>query len=90
MFRSCTSSFLSVLLIRMQKFCRTNLFLAEVLIVLGPCRTCAPYPDSSVDGRKITIQQYNEAINELVVDSGVSVVPPDFYGYFEAHPEEFF
>jgi lysophospholipase L1-like esterase len=34
------------------------------------------------------IQQYNQAIDELRVSNNISVVAPDFYAWFQAHPEE--
>jgi lysophospholipase L1-like esterase len=34
------------------------------------------------------IQEYNVVIDELVLTNNISVVPPDFYGYFQAHQAE--
>jgi lysophospholipase L1-like esterase len=36
------------------------------------------------------IRQYNQAIDELVADplNGISVVPPDFYGWFQSHTSQ--
>ena len=37
-----------------------------------------------------SIQEYNVVIDELVAANGISITPPDFYGYFFGHPEELF
>jgi lysophospholipase L1-like esterase len=34
------------------------------------------------------IQEYNQAIDELVAANGIPVVPPDFYTHFETHQNE--
>jgi lysophospholipase L1-like esterase len=34
------------------------------------------------------IQEYNVVIDELVLTNNISVVPPDFYAYFQAHQGE--
>ena len=34
------------------------------------------------------IQEYNQAIDELVSTNGISIVPPDFYTHFETHQSE--
>lgn len=45
-----------------------------------------PYStDGSIDAM---IQQYNQAIDELVAENGISVVPPNFYSHFQAHPDQ--
>lgn len=37
--------------------------------------------------RNQLIEKYNEVIDELVSDNGINIKPPDFYGFFKAHPE---
>ena len=34
------------------------------------------------------IQEYNQAIDELVAENGISVAPPDFYAWFQSHPSQ--
>jgi lysophospholipase L1-like esterase len=41
---------------------------------------------ASFDDR--AVQEYNMVIDELVAENGISVAPPDFYGWFRSHPEE--
>jgi len=44
-----------------------------------------PYSSSpAVDDSRI--QAYNVAIDQLVVENGILVTPPDFYNYFKANP----
>ena len=35
------------------------------------------------------IQAYNRVVDTLVNDNGISVIPPDFYTYFEDHQDEY-
>jgi len=58
-------------------------YLAKVPYV-DPTNPFFPAGLSFDDG---AIQQYNQTIDELVADSlnGISVVPPDFYGWFQSH-----
>ena len=51
-------------------------YLAEVPYTTDPNRS---------DSR---IQEYNVAIDELVLTNNISVVPPAFYSYFQAHQGE--
>ena len=49
-----------------------------------------PYVRGFYSGKLPAIQEYNRVIDELVTESGISVVPPDFYTYFEVnHLAEF-
>ena len=52
--------------------------LAKVLIV-------QPFDDIA----NPLIQQYNTVIDELALFNGITLVPPDFYTYFQNHPELF-
>jgi lysophospholipase L1-like esterase len=36
----------------------------------------------------LSIQEYNGVIDELVVANGISVIPPDFYSWFQAHTSQ--
>jgi lysophospholipase L1-like esterase len=54
-----------------------------------------PYVDSSnlnfppgVNFSDESIQQYNQAIDELIFDNDIWVIPPDFYTYFLSNPGE--
>jgi lysophospholipase L1-like esterase len=62
--------------------------LAKVPIAYGPCGSCTPFPDPDNEARNILIREYNVVIDELVAANGISVIPPDFYNYFRAHPEQ--
>ena len=44
-----------------------------------------PYTGSGVT-RNTLIQLYNVAIDELVVDNGIGIEPPDFFSHFQANP----
>ena len=35
-----------------------------------------------------SIQEYNTAIDELKVANGITVIPPDFYAWFNSHPDQ--
>jgi lysophospholipase L1-like esterase len=63
--------------------------LAKVPITLGPCSACTPFKDPTVASRNLLIQQYNAAIDELVAHFALTVVPPDFYRYFNEHRDQF-
>jgi lysophospholipase L1-like esterase len=43
----------------------------------------------SVEELNALVQEYNQVVDELVAAFGITVVPPDFYSHFAAHPEEF-
>jgi lysophospholipase L1-like esterase len=54
-----------------------------------------PYVDSSNPNfpagenfSDASIQQYNQAIDELVLENGIPVTPPDFYTWFQSHTSE--
>ena len=34
----------------------------------------------------ILIHEYNQVLYDLVVEHGLQVLPPDFYGYFATNP----
>jgi lysophospholipase L1-like esterase len=52
-----------------------------------PCLAKVPYAtSSSIDIS--SIREYNEVIDELVAANGIAVPPPDFYAYFQEHPDE--
>jgi lysophospholipase L1-like esterase len=34
-----------------------------------------------------SLREYNGVIDELVTEERISVQPPDFFAYFQAHPE---
>ena len=35
------------------------------------------------------IQEYNSAIDALVIEKSIAVTPPDFYAHFQSHQDEF-
>jgi lysophospholipase L1-like esterase len=63
--------------------------------VLGKVSPCfgdysgTPFPDPATAPFNVLIREYNQAIDEVVTELGIAVSPPDFYGHFEAHPEEY-
>ncbi len=40
-------------------------------------------------GLNSVIRNYNVVIDQLVIDNNIPVMPPDFYGYFATHQNEF-
>ena len=52
--------------------------LAKVLNVQPPYNGADPNP---------LVQEYNNVIDQLVLSNGITLAPPDFYTYFENHPE---
>ena len=48
----------------------------------------AKVPYTLDPARNANILEYNQVIGELVVFNGISITPPDFYGWFEAHPTQ--
>ncbi len=52
-----------------------------------PCLAKVPYATSpSIDIS--SIREYNIVIDELVTENNIAVTPPDFFTYFQKHPEE--
>ena len=52
-----------------------------------PCLAKVPYATiRSIDIS--SIREYNEVVDELVAANNISVIPPDFYAYFQKHPDE--
>lgn len=52
-----------------------------------PCLAKVPYTTSpSID--IASIREYNVVVDELVAANKIAVTPPDFYAYFQKHPEE--
>jgi lysophospholipase L1-like esterase len=52
-----------------------------------PCLAKVPYTTSpSIDISRI--REYNVVVDELVAENNIAVTPPDFYTYFQKHPEE--
>ena len=48
-----------------------------------------PYTKTNVS-RNAVIQQYNEAIDELVSENVIPVTPPNFYDFYEANQDQLF
>ena len=46
-----------------------------------------PYTTEILEKDLAAIQDYNTAIDELVVENGISATPPDFYSYFQANQD---
>ncbi|HID97228.1 MAG TPA: SGNH/GDSL hydrolase family protein, partial [Thermodesulfobacteriaceae bacterium] len=65
--------------------------LAKVPVALARCSTCDPYPDPPSQGDKNDlIKEYNDVIDELVTLNNITVIPPDFFSYFDLHyPDEY-
>ncbi|MCK5267074.1 MAG: discoidin domain-containing protein, partial [Spirochaetes bacterium] len=49
----------------------------------------AKVPFTLEQATNTVIQEYNQVIDELVVENSIQVNQPDFYSYFEAHQNEF-
>jgi len=50
----------------------------------------AKVPYSKDVGRNPNIQEFNQVIGELVAANGITVAPPDLYGWFESHQDQLF
>ena len=52
-----------------------------------PCLAKVPYTTKrSIDISRI--REYNVVVDELVTANDIAVTPPDFYAYFQEHPDE--
>ncbi len=52
-----------------------------------PCLAKVPYATkSSIDIS--SIREYNVVVDELVAANNIAVPPPDFYTYFQEHPDQ--
>jgi len=47
-----------------------------------------PYSTGQYTARNLLYQAYNQVIEELVIENRISVVPPDFYSYFQSHQNQ--
>ena len=45
-----------------------------------------PYHNDAPPGVDDLIQEYNQVLLDLVVEHGLLVIPPDFYGFFADNP----
>ena len=43
-----------------------------------------PFAKGDYSARNTLIQKYNQAIDQLIAENGISVAAPDFYSYFES------
>ena len=62
--------------------------LSKVPIMLVDCSDGTPFPDPATAPMNAVVREYNQVIDELVVEFGIAVPPPDFYAHFEAFPGE--
>lgn len=46
-----------------------------------------PYTIGVYAALRPPIEEYNDVIEELSIENGIDVIPPDFYCLFESHPE---
>ena len=62
-----------------------KVMLAKLPVALGDRTTGTQYVDLDAGTRNVTIQSYNEAIDELAADpdNNITVTPPDFYTHFK-------
>ena len=65
----------------------------DIVLAAGKTPVLAKVPATNyIEPTKTTvnnlIQEYNVVIDELVSTNGITVSPPDFYSYFDAHHEE--
>ncbi len=61
----------------------------DMIQAAGKNAYLAKVPYSLDLGRNSVIQSYNVVIDQLVTENSIPVVPPDFYGYFAMHQNEF-
>ena len=47
-----------------------------------------PKAFGSFDPINSDLQEYNQVIDELDSENGIGVMPPDFFSFFESHPEQ--
>jgi len=59
--------------------------LAKVPIIQGREGSKWKYKKPDAIPRNILIREYNDVIEELIVENGISVPPPDFYTFFKEH-----
>ncbi|MEW5743938.1 MAG: chitobiase/beta-hexosaminidase C-terminal domain-containing protein [Nitrospirota bacterium] len=67
--------------------------LAKLPPVYGDCaepENCGSYSDPHYEPRNALIREYNQVIDELVLENRLIMDGPDFYQYFSAYPEELF
>lgn len=62
--------------------------LAKVPIAYGDCSRCKPYPNPETAPRNALIRQYNQVIDELVVQNALPIAGPDLYTHYAQHPEQ--
>jgi len=61
----------------------------SAIILAGKTPSLAKVPYTTLSRYDIlSILEYNGVIDELVAANGISVVPPDFYAWFEAHTSQ--
>jgi len=60
----------------------------DLIQATGKLPFLAKVPYSTDTSRTAKILEYNQVIGELVAENGISVTPPDFYSWFQAHQEE--
>jgi lysophospholipase L1-like esterase len=53
-----------------------------------PALAKAPYAKGAQTYRNTWIQQYNQAVDQLVSSNSIDVSPPDFYSWFQGHQSE--
>jgi lysophospholipase L1-like esterase len=60
----------------------------DLITVSGKTALLPKIPYTLYPALNVSMQAYNFVIDELVSENGIQVMPPDFYSYFEQHPEE--
>jgi lysophospholipase L1-like esterase len=61
----------------------------SAIVLAGKTPYLAKVPYTTLSRYDIlSIQEYNGVIDELVVVNGISVVPPNFYSWFQAHTSQ--
>jgi lysophospholipase L1-like esterase len=62
--------------------------LAKIPIAYGNCGRCSAYPNPQTAPQNVRIREYNQVIDELVVENDLPIAGPDLYTHFAAHPEQ--
>jgi lysophospholipase L1-like esterase len=47
-----------------------------------------PFANGNFTSRDPLYQQYNQVIDQLVATNNITVIPPDLYSWFQAHPSQ--
>jgi lysophospholipase L1-like esterase len=55
-----------------------------------PCLGKVPYSNGQYLARNTLYQGYNQVIDQLVAENNITVIPPDFYTWFQNHQDQLY